>query len=595
MTDSFIGKTIGRYRIESEIGRGGMGVVFRGRQVSLNRPVAIKVLPPQLALDEEFVQRFRQEAQTIAGLAHEHIIHVYDIEEAEGAYFIIMELVDGQSLRALMDRRRLTLDEVRVIGVALAQALAYAHDRGIVHRDIKSPNVMISTEGKVKLMDFGIARVAGGAVRTRTGSVLGTPEYMAPEQARSGEISPRTDIYSLGVLLYEMAAGRLPFTGSDPFSVALKHVSEAPPPPRELDPELPEWLEAVILKAISKDPADRYASAAELARDLKTASSPGAAAGPVGAGPAAAGVAAAVVVSAGSLTPLAAGAPAPATGAETPVPPASLAAAATGEGAPVPAPAAPPASAALPATGATPAREGLSRFGSQARQAVERLPPWGRWAVLAAGLVLVLAAVLMALPGQKPVAEPPAAATAGDQGGMLLVDAEPLSGSVEARQESRPARPLTPLDEVLEEREESAPPASRPEPSRPSQPSPSSPPPSRPQPGGGEPPGAGTAPAVPPPPPPPREPAYSEVFRCSEEVEFHVDPEDALVTIDGSVLGIADDWDGMGGGREWQPGTGVYFATLSLEGYESATIKIILDPRADEETCDVDTDLEELD
>nr|HRC87370.1 serine/threonine-protein kinase [Thermoanaerobaculia bacterium] len=184
MTDPWPGRTLGRYRIEAEIGRGGMGVVYRGRQLSLNRPVAIKILPPQLAADPQFRERFRQEAQVIAGLTHENIVGVYDVEEVEGQYFIVMELLEGESLRSIRERRRFSPQEVVAVGFSLARALAYAHGRGIVHRDIKSQNVMLTADGRVKLTDFGIARIVGGSsVKTQTGAVLGTPEYMAPEQA----------------------------------------------------------------------------------------------------------------------------------------------------------------------------------------------------------------------------------------------------------------------------------------------------------------------------------------------------------------------------------------------------------------------------
>jgi len=272
MSDAWIGKTLGRYRIDREVGRGGMGVVFEGSQLSLNRRVAIKMLPAQLALDPQFKERFYQEAEVIARLDHENIVHVYDIEEIDGASFIIMEYVDGESVRELRERRgKLSPEEVRTLGVAVARALAAAHALGIVHRDVKSHNVMVTREGKIKLMDFGIARVSDGGIRTATGAVLGTPEYMAPEQARTGQVTFRTDLYSLGVLLYELATGSLPFEGGDPFSIAFKHVTETPEPPRQREPSVPEWLEAIILRAMAKDPNERHGSAEELAAELLAA------------------------------------------------------------------------------------------------------------------------------------------------------------------------------------------------------------------------------------------------------------------------------------------------------------------------------------
>ena len=268
MSDPLLGKTIGRFEIVDRIGAGGMGVVYRGRQMSLNRAVAIKFLPLQMAVDDEFVRRFRQEAEVIAGLAHENIVYVYDIDQHEGTWYIVMEYIDGHSLRQLRGDQAFSADEVRALGIPLARALDYAHQRGIVHRDIKSANVMVTQEGKVKLMDFGIAKAAGGGVKTITGSVLGTPEYMSPEQARSGRVTAQSDVYSLGVLLYELSTGTLPFRADDPFAVALKHVSEPPEPPSARSPHVPAWLESIILRAMAKETSERYATAAEVEHDL---------------------------------------------------------------------------------------------------------------------------------------------------------------------------------------------------------------------------------------------------------------------------------------------------------------------------------------
>jgi len=211
-------------------------------------------------MDPEFVQRFQQEARVIATLQHENIVHIYDIEETRNAddeaiYFIVMELVDGYTLSQRPGAGRpMPAEQVRTIGIALGRALDYAHRQGIVHRDIKGANVMVTAEGQIKLMDFGIAKSAGGD-KTATGSILGTPEYMAPEQARSGEVTAQSDIYSLGVLLYELATGRLPFSGSDPFAIALKHISEELTRPAEIEPSVPPWLETVILRSTSTDPS----------------------------------------------------------------------------------------------------------------------------------------------------------------------------------------------------------------------------------------------------------------------------------------------------------------------------------------------------
>ncbi|MCP4655622.1 MAG: serine/threonine protein kinase, partial [bacterium] len=275
MTDRLIGITLGKYQVIEKIGQGGMGTVYKGRQLSLNRAVAIKMLPGQMAADEDFVKRFRQEAEVIAGLTHENIVYVYDIDQFENTYFIVMEFVDGYSLRQLRAGRPMSPEEVRAVGISVARALQYAHERGIIHRDIKSANVMVTHEGKVKLMDFGIAKAAGSGIKTVTGSVLGTPEYMAPEQARTGRTSPQSDVYSLGVMLYELATGGLPFAAEDPFAIALKHVSEEPEPPQARVPSIPDWLNRIILHAMAKDLGQRYATAAEIEHDLLAAGGAG--------------------------------------------------------------------------------------------------------------------------------------------------------------------------------------------------------------------------------------------------------------------------------------------------------------------------------
>ncbi len=268
-SDPFLGQTLGKYRVLEKIGQGGMGVVYKGRQLSLNRSVAIKVLPKQMAIDQDFVQRFLQEAEVIARLAHDNIVYVFDIDQFEGTYYIVMEYVDGHSLRQYRGRP-LPADQVQAIGIPVARALDYAHQRAIVHRDVKSGNVMVTSEGKVKLMDFGIAKSTGG-VKTVTGSVLGTPEYMAPEQARGERVTAQSDVYALGVLLYELAVGDLPFAAEDPFALALKHISEEPVPPSHRQPPVPTWLDQVILRAMAKDLGERYPSAAALEEDLRQA------------------------------------------------------------------------------------------------------------------------------------------------------------------------------------------------------------------------------------------------------------------------------------------------------------------------------------
>ncbi|MEM8964469.1 MAG: protein kinase, partial [Acidobacteriota bacterium] len=267
-TDPLLGTRLGRVEIVERIGQGGMGVVYRGRQLSLGRDVAVKVLPQQLAGDDDFVARFLQEARLVAALQHENIVTVFDVDQDQGHSFIVMELVDGVTLRAARTGKPFPADQVRAIGVPIARALAYAHARNIIHRDVKSANVMVTRDGKIKLMDFGIAKAVGSGVRTMTGSLVGTPEYMSPEQVRGEPVTARSDLYSFGVLLYELATGRLPFIAGDAFALAFKHIQEAPPTPSTLVAELPTWLETLVLRAMAKDPAGRHASAEALEADL---------------------------------------------------------------------------------------------------------------------------------------------------------------------------------------------------------------------------------------------------------------------------------------------------------------------------------------
>jgi predicted Ser/Thr protein kinase len=265
-----IGERIGRYRIDSEIGRGGMGVVFKATQLTLNRTVAVKMLSHDLARSGEYLARFGREAETLARLAHEDIVHIYDIEEIDSAHFIIMEYVDGPSLTTLLSREfRLKPARARDITVVLANALAVAHDRGIIHRDIKPDNIIFTSAGRPKLTDFGIAHMRDDSTfKTRTGIMLGTPYYIAPEQALGQPVSPASDIYSLGVVLFEMLSGRVPFTGGDALSVAIKHIRDAAPPLKEVAPELPTELCRVVHRTLEKNPFDRYGSAEEFQETL---------------------------------------------------------------------------------------------------------------------------------------------------------------------------------------------------------------------------------------------------------------------------------------------------------------------------------------
>jgi len=256
----------GQYRIDDEIGRGGMSVVYRALDVRLNRPIAIKVLPPELALDPAIRSRFTREAQTSAQLSHPHIVPIYDVGERDGIAYFVMSLVTGGNLAGQLEHRPLRgIDEVRRILAEVADALTYAHLRGVIHRDIKADNILLESEGgRSMVTDFGIARaMEGGARLTQTGIAVGTPTYMSPEQA-VGErhIDGRSDIYSLGVVGYQMLTGRVPFTASNSMALLLKHVSERPQPILDLRPETPRPLAEAIERALAKTPETRWPTAA---------------------------------------------------------------------------------------------------------------------------------------------------------------------------------------------------------------------------------------------------------------------------------------------------------------------------------------------
>ncbi|MGO9456572.1 MAG: Stk1 family PASTA domain-containing Ser/Thr kinase [Acidimicrobiales bacterium] len=259
-----------RYELTHLIARGGMAQVYRARDRLLDRPVAIKVLFPELSVDRAFVERFRREAQAAANLSHPNIVPVFDWGEDGGTYFIVMEFIDGQPLSAVLRATGpMPADRVADIGSHVAAALAYAHRHGVVHRDVKPGNVLITDDGLVKVTDFGIARAVNTEESlTQTGAVMGTATYFSPEQAEGIGVDSRSDIYSLGVVLYEMVAGRPPFLGESPVAVASKHVRDQPPALSELAPTVPADLEAVIMKAMAKSPDRRYASADDLRADL---------------------------------------------------------------------------------------------------------------------------------------------------------------------------------------------------------------------------------------------------------------------------------------------------------------------------------------
>jgi beta-lactam-binding protein with PASTA domain/tRNA A-37 threonylcarbamoyl transferase component Bud32 len=259
----------GRYRLLGRLGSGGMADVWCAEDSLLNRRVALKFLHPRFAQDEQFVERFRREASAAAGLQHPNVVGVFDRGTVDGAHFIAMEYVEGASLKDLIGRGLSVPEAVEIVRQVLA-GVKYAHEHGIVHRDLKPQNVLVDSEGRARVTDFGIAR-AGASEITQTGSVLGTAQYLSPEQAQGLPVTAASDIYSVGVMLYEALTGRVPFDADSPVTVALKQVSERPRPPSELNPAVSRALDGVVLRALAKDPANRFASAEEFLQALDVA------------------------------------------------------------------------------------------------------------------------------------------------------------------------------------------------------------------------------------------------------------------------------------------------------------------------------------
>jgi len=257
----------GRYRITKMVGRGGMGAVFLAEDLTLERPVAIKVLPPDVAHDDNLVGRFQREARTAARLDHPNIIPIFAVESVDDLHFFVMKFVAGDSLDEVLKAGAVTIDQAQGYLWEAAVALGHAHRRGVVHRDIKPANIMLDHDGRVVLTDFGISKAMQAATQlTGTGQVIGTPHYMSPEQARGGEIDGRSDQYSLAVLGFQMVTGRLPFEDSSIHALIFKHVSEDPPLIRDLNPAVPPFLATALHRALAKDPADRYATMEEFAQ-----------------------------------------------------------------------------------------------------------------------------------------------------------------------------------------------------------------------------------------------------------------------------------------------------------------------------------------
>jgi len=258
-----------RYRLKEKLGSGGMADVYLADDLLLNREVAVKVLHAQYASDPAFIQRFRQEAQSAANLNHPNIVNIYDWGNEGDLYFIVMEYVEGRDLKEILrSEGRLLPERAAEIAAEVCAALQFAHRSNLVHRDIKPHNIFITNLGQVKVMDFGIAREGSGGGITQTGMVMGTPQYISPEQAQGLAVDGRSDIYSLGVVLYEMLTGQVPFDDPNPVTITYKQVREDPTPPSVIDPEIPATLDAIVMKAMSKNPANRFQNAQEMKADL---------------------------------------------------------------------------------------------------------------------------------------------------------------------------------------------------------------------------------------------------------------------------------------------------------------------------------------
>ncbi len=276
--DDLIGEMLGHYRILAPLGQGGMARVYRAHQENLDREVAVKVLPPWYATDRNFVERFNQEARVVARLSHANIVMVHDAGEQNGHIYIVMQLVDGGTLKQLLDQfhaedKTMDVAEANRVFKQLASALSYAHERGIIHRDVKPVNVLMDRSGRPILSDFGIAKVLASTKEqlTRPGTGVGTPEYMSPEQCRGEAVDGRSDIYSLGLMLFEALTGHTPFQGDNYPALAHSHIYELPPRPSSLNPAITPAIEQVILKALMKEPVRRFQQVSEMADALESA------------------------------------------------------------------------------------------------------------------------------------------------------------------------------------------------------------------------------------------------------------------------------------------------------------------------------------
>src|SRR5512138_3706320 len=267
------GTTLGKYRILEPLGRGGMAQVYKAYHPQLDRYVAVKILRSDLVESKEFLKRFRHEAHAVSGLRHANVVQVFDFDMQDDYYYMVMELLEGDTLRTLLNNyrvrnQRMPLAEVVRILKDVLSGLAYAHGEGIIHRDLKPANIMLTKKGQAVITDFGIAQIVGNTQHTVSGALMGTLNYMAPEQGLKGICDRRTDIYSLGIVLYEMLTGYTPFDADTPLAILMKHLNDPLPLPTQVDPALPRSLEAIVLKALAKDPDDRYQSADEMSKAL---------------------------------------------------------------------------------------------------------------------------------------------------------------------------------------------------------------------------------------------------------------------------------------------------------------------------------------
>src|SRR5215510_11730893 len=272
MASEFVGKTFGGYQVVQELGRGGMATVYCAQQLSMQRTVALKVLPPQFLHDRTFIERFRQEAAIVARLEHRAIVPVHDYGEQDGMPYIVMRYMTGGSVDDLLINGWLDLDRVVKIVKQVAPALDYAHTKGVLHRDLKPSNLLLDSNGDVYITDFGIARILGAeGPNITTSGVVGTPSYMSPEQAQGHALDGRSDVYALGICTFEMLTGRRPFIADTPYAVAVKHVTEPVPSAQAINHTIPSTVDRVIIKAMAKRPTERYQTAAELAEALEYA------------------------------------------------------------------------------------------------------------------------------------------------------------------------------------------------------------------------------------------------------------------------------------------------------------------------------------